>query len=610
MKVPRPEYPRPQFTREKWQNLNGEWRFDFDDEKRGFKEHWYIAHEYPLTIVVPYVHQSKLSGLQDLRQCETVWYERDFEPDYPLNDDSGNIDTVLLHFGAVDYYCYVYVNEVLVGTHVGGSTPFSFDITDYVQPENNKLTVCAIDFPYDPKLTRGKQDVKEEMSGIFYEKLTGIWQTVWLEFLPEFYILPEKTSIQTDTGTGEIRVETNTNRFDAKCIVELEILDAGEKINPECFYFDLNFNKTSHVDAMTLKTNVDPDTIKRWDLNQPNLYRGNLVIRDGNSEDEDVIDRLSFYFGFRNIHIETNRVFLNRDEFYMKSLLYQGYWPDGLWTAPDDDSIKKEIELTLAMGYNHLRLHQLFADPRLLYWADRLGLTLWGEAANAQVYDPQAEENLIHEWMAAVQRDRNHPCIIGWVPVNESWGLNNLQNSEAQRQFLRSLYYLTKNMDPTRPVIDNDGWEHVKTDIVTIHLYRDPEELIDLPVYGPPKGDNLSIINKIFHRNVFVGDSVYENQPIMITEWGGWSHFKGKNEVKNDRAANWGYGGILYDDFNEILEKYENYLKQLAKRTTWIKGHCYTEYCDQYQEMNGMLTFDRQPKCDISRLKEINKKLP
>lgn len=608
MTTPRPEYPRPQFVREKWQNLNGEWRFEFDENNQGFKEHWYISHDFTKQITVPFVHQSKLSGLEDVRECETVWYERYFELDYSLEDPQ--ISEVLLHFGGVDYYSYVYVNEVLIGSHSGGCTPFSFNITENLRDGKNKLTVCAIDYPHDPTLTRGKQDINSKMSGIFYEKLTGIWQTVWLEYVPEYYILPEKTFIRTDNATGGITVDTNTNKFDPKCIVELEILENGTKINPECFFFNISHNQQDYVDTMTLKTEIDPKQVKKWDICTPNLYNANLLIRDGNSDDEEIIDKLSFYFGFRDININSNHIFLNKDEYYMKSLLYQGYWPDGLWTAPSDELIKKEIELTIEMGFNHLRLHQLFADPRLLYWADQLGLTLWGEASNARVYDPSAQENLIHEWMAAVYRDRNHPSIVGWVPVNESWGLSDLINSEAQRDFLRTLYYLTKNMDPTRPVVDNDGWEHVKTDIITVHLYRDPEKLIDLPVYAPPQGDPLEIINKISHKSVLVGDTVYENQPIIITEWGGWSHIKDRKGEKSDRSEGWGYGGVIYDDFNDILQKYENYLKELSKRTTWIKGHCYTEFCDQYQEINGMLTFDRQPKCDLSKLRKINDSLP
>ncbi|MBD3352554.1 MAG: glycoside hydrolase family 2 [Candidatus Lokiarchaeota archaeon] len=606
--IPRSEYPRPQFKRKGWQNLNGRWKFDFDEKIKGKREHWYISHDYPYEIVVPFVYQSKLSGIHDLRFTDHIWYEKEFELKY--SPQSPNISNIILHFGAVDYFCYVYLNESLVGYHRGGSTPFSFNITQFVNPNKNKLTVYVIDAALDPRLTRGKQTTEKYLSGCRYEKVSGIWQTVWIEYLPEYYIIPNKTYFKANSESGEIILTTNVNKFHRTNILELEILKDGSKINPEAFYFDMNLRNDLYLNQLTIKTEIDVNQVKRWDIEKPNLYQANILIKDGNSEDESIIDKLHTYFAFRDLKIEGKQILLNNREFYMKSLLYQGYFPDGLWTAPSDEAIKKEIELTLEMGYNHLRLHQIFADPRFLYWADKLGLSVWGEAPNAFVYDPISKKNLINEWMDIVNRDRNHPSIFAWVPVNESWGLNDLKNSEAQRHFLRSLYYLTKNLDPTRPVIDNDGWEHVLTDIITIHIYREAEEITILPIITPDIGDNFSSTTDILHRATFVGNASYQGQPVIITEWGGWGYYKPDPDRKPSRTTAWGYGGKLYHKFDEVLEKYKKYLMELSKRKEWIKGHCYTEFCDQYQEVNGMLTFNREPKTDLEKLKKINDELP
>ncbi|MHA1820194.1 MAG: glycoside hydrolase family 2 protein [Promethearchaeota archaeon] len=647
--IPRPEYPRPQFLRSLWQNLNGLWKFDFDRENKGFLEHWEIEHEYPMEIIVPYVFQSKLSGINIQEPVKRIWYERavKIKPVYRNErlknyfSNKGNklndFKKILLHIGGCDFKTYVFINGVFVGSHEGGFSSFYLDITNYIYNQGPnfelnkfKITITVEDDNFDPAYPRGKQNLDGRLSGAYYENITGIWQTIWLEFLPEYYFLPEKTYIHTHTNSGIIEIHTELNEFEPNLIVEAEIYEnppenreSSSKLNPEAFYFEFSRkNRIKKNIPISFKTSIPQNKIRKWqpkeqgNNNGPQshaeqkLYYLDLILRDGNAEDEDYeIDRLTLYFAFRDISIEDSKYLINGQEFYLKSLLYQGLFPDSLLTPPTEEHIINDLILAQKMGFNHLRLHQFAADPLLLYWADKLGITLWGEAANSFVFNPTSQKSFVNEWMDIVLRDRNHPSIIAWVPINESWGFNDLQNSEEEREYLRSLYFLTKSLDSTRPVIDNDGWEHVKTDIVTIHMYRLPKLLNEtkiFPIEPPELGSTFDNLRKLTHRPVFVGSSKYEGQPVIITEWGGWGYDKEDPDITPSKYTAWGYNGKLFKGFEEIKELYKKYLEELNKRRKWIKGYCYTQFCDQFQEKNGILTFSRELKVDIEEIKKLN----
>ena len=604
-KIPKPEYPRPQFRRTRWQNLNGLWHFDFDQERRGFKELWYQKHEYSREILVPFVYQSKMSQIESLKLIDCVWYERRFDLQYSLNEEK--ISNVVLHFGAVDYECNVYINGIWVCYHIGGNHPFSCDVTSVVREKDNKLTVVVEDSAKDPRLLRGKQTTEELVSGIHYEKLTGIWQTVWLEYLPACYLLRDETSLFIDPVTGIVQIETALNRWDPRFIIEVEIKKNDSILNPPCFAYNFQNQDAQYYDPVVLQTQIPKDAIVCWSPSNPELYEIDIIVRDGDADEDDPpVDLLKCYTGAREIQIKGSKMLLNGEELFLASALYQGYFPESLWTPPSDEALKHDLELALEMGYNHLRLHQIFPEPRLYYWADQLGLLVWGEAANAWTFRKLSQQNFLSEWTEIVLRDKSHPSIIGWVPINESWGFTDLKNSKYQREFLRGLYYLTKGLDHTRPVIDNDGWEHVETDIVTVHVYQLPDLLDQIPNSAPPLKSKLEFFDDLASKPVFVGDAAYEGQPVIVTEWGGWGHNLDDPEVEPNKFTAWGYNGKLFKNFDEVLDLYKRYLGKLKEKKSWIKGHCYTEFNDQFQEINGMLTFDRRPKTDLSKLREIN----
>jgi beta-galactosidase/beta-glucuronidase len=602
--IPRGEYPRPEAKRKDWISLNGTWNFEFDPNHLGFTKNWHITPQLSRNITVPFVFQSRLSGINSQEFIDTVWYARTFEIPSQYHQKH-----VLLNFGAVDYECQVFINGQFVGHHMGGLSAFAYDITAYLTSDRSKpqqLVVQVFDPPFDPEIPRGKQSVAKRFSGCDYEKVTGIWQSVWLEFIAEAYLDRSNVQIKTNCKTGEISASISIeNKTEIPFFVEAEVFDGEKSISESTLPTGFNLFNSRHMTHSTISLKVDPSKIVRWSPSNPKLYSVHFRLINGDADDETPVDELICSFGFRTIEIKGTQLLLNGEPIYLKMMLYQGYWVDSLWTAPSDEAIKKDMELTLEMGFNALRLHQKVEDPRLLYWADTMGIILWGETANG-FGSVRLKDRFMNEWGQTVRRDRNHPSIIAWVPVNESWGSGDLTIKENQ-EWLRSAYYLTKAMDDTRPVIDNDGWEHVITDICTIHDYSKPD--MYAARYPEKKPANLSdYLAKLnpSRRTYVEGEAPKGDIPVIISEWGGWGMFFDEPDAKPDHFRCWGYQGVLYKTFDEVLALYEATIRELAKRKEWIIGHCYTEWNDQYQEMNGFLTFDRRPKADLKRIKAIN----
>jgi beta-galactosidase/beta-glucuronidase len=603
--IPRSEYPRPEAARspDSWTCLNGAWLFEFDEENKGFREKWFETVPFSREITVPFAFQSKASCIDDQRFAEHVWYGRTFK----IPEEKAG-STVMLNFGAVDYECDVFVNSMLVGNHYGGLTPFYFDITSFLVNPASKdqvLVVHVHDLQFEEQLPRGKQSMVERFSGCDYEKITGIWQTVWLEYMSApCYLDRSDCYIRADPWTGEIEasigVAGRRNAGSMKVlVVECEIFD-GETSISESGYF---LNASSSILGFSpIKLKVDPAAIQLWSPATPKLYEARFRLVDGSLDEEPVLDELWCTFGFREIKASGNRILLNNEPVYLKFALYQGYWVDGLWTAPSDEAIQHDLDLLVEMGFNGVRLHQKVEDPRLLYWADMKGILLWGEMANSRKYTGLSRDLLLHEWTQAVRRDRNHPSIIAWVPINETWGLAN-QNRADEQSFARSLYHLTKGEDPTRLVNANDGFSLVDgaTDLFSIHFYEQPEKFaVTLPEEFPETGPE----NEWADKRYMTGGR-YHGEPVLITEWGGWGMNLDEPDATPDPYKGWGYQGILYRTWEEILALYRAEIEIFARRK-WIVGHVYTEFCDQYQELNGFLTFDRRPKGDLAMLKHIN----
>ncbi|CAN5212066.1 glycoside hydrolase family 2 [soil metagenome] len=592
MNPPRPEYPRPQFRRSHWTNLNGEWSFAFDDGDEGLAKGWpQVSPEDPgaddspfhQKITVPFCYQSELSGIGETAFHDVVWYARTFE--HELQADG----RLLLHFGAVDYRATVWVNGIQAAEHEGGHTPFSADVTHTLRGGENMLVVRAEDPSQDTTIPRGKQYWKEESAGIFYTRTTGIWQTVWLEPVNRRRLASLRLTPDVDSASLDIECEISGFEPDMalRIVVELDgdtVLE--DRISLTSRVLKRRLPLTRHGEAPDTPHIGEWTGLALWSPGEPNLYDLQLELLGADGE---TLDTVESYFGMRKVETKGGGVFLNGRPLYQRLVLDQGYWPGGVLTAPTDDDLKRDIELTKAMGFNGARKHQKVEDPRWLYWADRLGFLVWGEIANAYQYSPDYVRRITAEWQEAVRRDYNHPCVVAWVPINESWGVPDLATDGRQREHLLALYHLTHSLDGTRPVISNDGWEHARTDLLALHNYRDADNLaanyasVESTIAATPA-----------NRPAYVAGHGYRGEPILITEFGGIAFAGGEGK-------DWGYSTVAGED--EFLERYAALIDAL-RGCNPVQGFCYTQLTDVEQEVNGLLTYDRRPKADLARIKE------
>lgn len=579
----RAEYPRPQFVRDAWLCLNGEWEFEFDDNDAGERERWYEERALSRNIQVPFCFQSELSGIGDPAFHDIVWYRKQV-----VLTEAFTGKRVLLHFGAVDYSARVWVNGRLAVTHEGGHTPFSADITDLLQKGANAIVVRAQDYSTDLTLPRGKQYWKECSESIFYTRTTGIWQTVWLEPVEPIHL--DMVKLTPDIDNDQIRIQSYVKGCIANAEVGLTtiITFKGQLIAEDT----IQLIHTESTRSIKLSAYASEGWKRMWTPASPNLYDIEFVLSVNGQER----DRVASYFGMRKISVEQGKLSLNNRPFKMKLVLDQGYFPTGVLTAPTDEDLRQDVELTLAMGFNGARKHQKIEDPRYLYWCDKLGLLVWGEMANAYSYSEAYVARMQKEWQEAVERDYNHPCVVAWVPINESWGVPHVAVDTAQQHHALSLYYLTKSLDQTRPVISNDGWEHVKSDICSIHDYESREDVlrerystVESSVEARPAG-----------RMIHVPGYPHQGEPILVTEFGGISFRKSEWE-------GWGYSSASND--GDFLKRLEAVTRPLLQSPV-VQGYCYTQLTDVEQEINGLLTYDRQAKVPLEWIRLINEGKP
>lgn len=567
-------------VRKVWSNLNGPWGFDFDDNNRGLSERWYETHhQFSRTIQVPFPYQSKLSGYGSNAIHDVVWYKRSLE--IARGTDT---DRQLLHFGAVDYLAHVWVNGKLTTTHEGGHSPFTVDITDYLVDDLNQIVVRCEDVTTQQDQPRGKQSSKRNSEGIFYTRTTGIWQPVWLEPVAPLHIT--RLKLTPDVSTSSIQVECDVAGTDTATDVNL---DVRVSLGGEIIAKDTSLVTGPRYErriGLTLPQSEEADLL--WSPEHPNLFDIVLTMVDAK---ETVYDHVESYFGLRSIEVKGGKVLLNHRPYYMKMVLDQGYFPDGILTAPSDEAFRRDVELTKQLGFNGVRKHQKVEDPRYLFWCDRLGLLVWGEMANCFAYTDHAVERMTREWREVVERDYNHPCIVAWVPFNESWGVPNLISESRHRAHTVSMYYLTKSLDSTRLVISNDGWEHTKSDLLTIHDYESRPTVLraryqtaDTILRATPGG-----------RLLLCEEFPYQGQPILVTEFGGITF------VNDDNG--WGYSSATSQE--EFVTRYAA-MVQVFLESTWVQGFCYTQLTDVEQETNGLLTYDRRPKVPIHQIRRIN----
>ncbi len=580
-------YPRPQMVREHWQSLNGTWKFTFDDERRW--NHPSDPIEWTTHIEVPYSPESSASGIGDHGFHHGCWYERGVDID-------AKDGRVLLHFGAVDYVAQVWVNGHFVARHEGGHTPFHADITRALQDHGlQTVTVYAEDDPHDLAKPRGKQDWQAQPHSIWYPRTTGIWQTVWIERVPRTYIQKLRWTPYFDGF--EIGCETFI------CGDSLDDLTVEVRISHNAVLLADDRYKIIGCEAHRKIAISDPgiDDSRNellWCPERPTLLDVELTLwHQGKA-----IDKIRSYTALRSVNINRDRFMLNGRPYQLRLVLDQGYWPDTLLTAPSDGALRKDVELAKAMGFNGVRKHQKIEDPRYLYWADRLGLLVWEEMPSAYRFTPLAINRMVREWSEVIERDYSHPCIIVWVPFNESWGVPNLTSTQAHRNAVEALYHLTRTLDPTRPVIGNDGWEASATDIIGIHDYDgDPERLL-------ARYSDSVMTQELFDRRrpggriLTLDGYPHRGQPIMLTEFGGITLEK-KRESSGEDV--WGYS--LAKNEQDFLELYTQLL-DVANTTPMFSGFCYTQFADTFQEANGLLYADRTPKLPLEQIARATKK--
>jgi beta-galactosidase/beta-glucuronidase len=566
--------------REQWTSLNGTWDFaiDWEDEiERAEDVQW------ERKIEVPYSPETPLSGVNDTGLYKAVWYRREFE--VPKLEAG---ERVLLHFGAVDYEATVWLNGKLAVRHEGGYTPFCADVTDLLNESGSQIVVVrAQDDPGDLAKPRGKQDWQLEPHSIWYYRTTGIWQTVWLEVVSETYL-------------ANIRWDPNTSRWE----IGLEARLGGRSRRDLSLHVKLSQdNRVLAEDAYSFTADelarriaiADPgiDDYRNqmlWSPESPKLVDAVIELKDATGN---VLDRVTSYTAIRSLSLLGNRFVLNGKPYRLYLALDQGYWPEGGLTAPDDDALRRDVELAKAMGFNGVRMHQKIENPRFLFWADRLGLLVWEEMPSAYRFTQQSVQRLSRQWTDAILRDVSHPCIMAWVPFNESWGVPDLPDSPAQRNFVQAMYHLTKTLDPTRPVIGNDGWEAVSTDVVTIHDYAsDPQRLAARYAGSGDSVANLLREERPGHKLLTLTEFEYANQPIVLSEFGGIVFSK-------DRSHTWGYSRV--ENAREFAATYYR-LMSAVRSATLLAGFCCTQFADTYQEANGLLYMDRTPKIPLEEI--------
>ncbi len=556
MAIPRSEHPRPQRMRENWQNLNGEWQFAFDEARSG-KARGLYKEGVPLdgTITVPFCPESTLSGIGHTDFISGVWYKRTVT----LSPHDGR---TLLHFGAVDYGCEVFVNGVSVGTHEGGFSSFEFDITDAVREGNNEIAVFAWDDTRDTMIPSGKQSAEFHSWGCFYTRTTGIWQTVWLEFVPKSYI--------TDVAfVPHIATRSVTMQADVcgKADLHIAVTYGGKPMGEATVD-----HATGHVECT-----VPLAEEHLWEIGNGRLYDVTLTFGD---------DTLVSYFGLREVGFDGMRFMLNGKSVFMRLVLDQGFYPDGIYTAPTDEALKKDIELSLALGFNGARLHEKVFEERYLYHADRVGYIVWGEYPDwgLDYIRPAHACCLLPEWLEVIKRDRSHPSIIGWCPHNETWDRD---GKKQDNDSIALIYRVTKAVDPTRPCIDTSGNYHVQTDVFCLHDYDQD------PAVFKEHYDRFSVDG--FPHDRFADRQTYRGEPVFISEYGGIAW--------NTQDNGWGYGDGPKTE-EEFYERYRGLTDALLDNP-FMCGLCYTQLTDVEQEQNGLYTYHREPKFDAARLKAI-----
>jgi hypothetical protein len=565
--IPRPEHPRPDLCRDNWMTLNGPWQFEIDKEADGDTRGLTYGTDLHSKIIVPFCPESKLSGLGygNTLRLKDVWYRRKFELPIAMQGKR-----VRIHFGGVDYRSWVYVNGQLAGTHVGENVGFSFEISKFLKEGTNEVVVKVLDDMWSGLQPCGKQCFDQSWS-CFYTRTTGIWQSVWLEAVGSSFV--ENISVVPDPDNARVLIDAKIDGHDKELSLKAEAFADGELVGSA---------KSLGPWQNQLVLDLKKKTL--WEPGKPFLYDLKLTLSSGMHK----LDELTSYFGLRKLSIDGRKILINGKPVFQRLILDQGFYPDGIWTAPSDADLKKDIERSMACGYNGARLHQKVFEPRFLYWADKLGYMVWGEYPNAG-YGNQREgfSAVDNEWTEILLQDRNHPAIVGWCAFNE--------NFEGSGELQQMIWHITKAIDPTRPALEASGWMHTlpNPEVRDSHDYTgEPEHLrkhwlnyfaaAPEGPYPPARYFNPSSSNA--DRGV----------PFMISEIGGigWA-----------TEGGWSYGNGP-KTLDEFYVRYKGTIDAMLDNPN-LFGFCYTQLTDIEQERNGLYYYDRRPKFDVQKLHAI-----
>lgn len=576
------KHPNPQVYRKDFLCLDGEWDFAFDRNNVGLSEVWQDKNSLPLKINVPFVYQSKLSGIDSAELCTVVWYKCKIK----LPESFANKRTIL-HFTAVDYECDVWVNGKHAVTHTGGYSSFSADISELIGNDENDITLRVFDDDFAKQSVRGKQLWGKGEFGCWYKRYTGIWQSVWIEAVNEIHIGKFIIKGDIDKNTAALKMYVEGARPENRLFADIQITVNGTEVAKTSFEVHGGYiNEQISVNSADFPFRGS----EWWSPRHPNLYQMLIILRSEAS----VLDEVQTYFGMRKLEASEGHVLLNNFPFYHRSVLNQGYYPAGYITAENDERIVSDIKLIKSMGFNAMRVHQKIESPRFLYWCDRLGIAVWEEFPSMYEYRELEIHQIMNEVTSVVERDINHPSIFAWVLFNESWGVQQIRFDVAQQNLTKGAYYTVKSMDMTRFVISNDGWQQTETDLMTIHDYSEyGSELLERYEKEPCVIGRNPIAGQ--RRFAFAQNHFYRGQPVIITEFGGIS-FAGD--------SGWGYNGKVKTE-QEFLDRFKG-LVSAVKTIPYVTGYCFTQFTDVENEQNGLVTINREPKADIEKIREIN----
>lgn len=576
------DYPRPQFVRREWENLNGEWKFAFDDTNTGEQNNWNNGFASDVCIQVPFSYQTKASGLEIKERHDHIWYSRE------IDFDKTSERRILLNFEGSDYTTKVWVNGLYVGRHDGGYTRFSFDITNAVSVSDGPaLVVVKCEDSYDATQPRGKQKWLKNPFGCWYTETNGMWKSVWAEYVSEVHLKSVKMTPNVDTFCMDMEAEVSG--VCKNLTLTTEVSFGGRFVTSQT----VGVGRDKFSFSTDMSCDGEPFKTRWWKMGDPALYDIVFTLRAGDT----VLDTVGSYAGFRIFQTKKDGVVLNLWATYLKMVLEQGYTRDSGLTFPSEDAIVAELKTIQELGFNGVRVHQKIEDERFFYYADIMGIATWVEMPSTYEFRDAAVEKITGEWMQVVRQHYNHPSVLAWVPINESWGVSRILTSKREQHFSEALYYLTKAYDDMRPVISNDGWEHTKSDIITLHNYcQDPEKLYEFYKDIDRVLNNESMPYNSQGRLTFCDGYKYEGQPVMITEFAGIGY-------KTNGDDGWGYGDKVQND-----EQFYRRLKELVRvvrENPRVSGYCITQITDVEAEINGLLDFDRNIKIDKQKMKDI-----